>query len=67
LAVKSGGLFFLAYLENMEMKMYKVTLYRGDKVVMQTTHDYRPYAESQAKTWRAMYGEPEFHVVITHG
>lgn len=27
----------------------------GDSAMMQTTHDYLPYAESQADVWRRMY------------
>jgi len=44
---------------------WMVTLYdpQGHKV-MQTQHDYRPYAQSQADTWRRLYAD-DYDVRIT--
>jgi len=35
--------------------MFVVTLKLNGEVAMQSDHDYRPYAESQADIWRRMY------------
>jgi len=49
---------------SMEIAMrYTVTLDDGNGHLMQTKHDYRPYAEKQAEIWRRLY--PDYTVTIT--
>jgi hypothetical protein len=42
---------------NYGTKTYVVSLRAavGDKALMQTSHDYLPYAQSQADTWKQLY------------